>query len=136
MALPVIKSAADCADFSNTVLPYTYQLRALSQVVWESISSPAALQQVYLDTNPLISAFAFSLLLAPIFLVVSEINKNYSQVDRCWGILPTIYNAHFAIYAYLAGLETNRLVLVLGATAIWGVRSGVLEDPISKVETY
>jgi steroid 5-alpha reductase family enzyme len=121
MALPVVKSAIDCSDFSNTVLPYIDQLSALPQLVFESISDPAALRQIYLNTNPLVSAFAFSLFISPIFLIISEINKNYSQVDRCWSILPTIYNAHYTIYAHMLGLETKRLDMLLTASAIWSV---------------
>jgi len=97
MALPVVKTLAECADFSSTVLPYIYQLRPLPQIIFESISNPAALKQIYLDTNPLMSAFAFSLFLSPIFLLTSEINRNYSQVDRMWSLLPTTYNAHYVI---------------------------------------
>lgn len=121
MALPIVKSAIDCSDFTNTVLPYIHQLEPLPSLIFESISNPAALQQIYLDTNPLITAFALALFLSPIFLVVSEINKNYSQVDRCWSILPTVYNAHYALYARLVGLPTKRLDTVLTASAIWSV---------------
>ncbi|RMZ78728.1 hypothetical protein DV737_g3784, partial [Chaetothyriales sp. CBS 132003] len=123
MALPVVRSALECADFSNTVEPYIIsQFRPLASNVWASISNPAALQQIYLDTNPLVSAFAFSLALAPVFLVVSEINKNYSQVDRAWSILPTIYNLHYAVYAWTAGLETTRIGAVALASTIWSTR--------------
>jgi hypothetical protein len=127
MALPVVKSAVDCGDFTNTVLPYTYQLKALPQTVFESISDPAALRQIYLDTNPLISAFAFTLFISSLFLIVSEFNRNYSQVDRAWSILPTIYNAHYTLYAHMLGLETKRLDMLLTASALWSVRS----DPVS-----
>jgi hypothetical protein len=134
MALPLVKSAIGCSDFTHTVLPYAHQLQTLPQIVYESISDPAALRQIYLDTNPLISAFAFSLFISPILLVVSEINKNYSQVDRCWSILPTIYNAHYTIYAHMMGLETKRLDMLLTASAIWSVRREchmALSDPHS-----
>ena len=121
MALPLVQSAIDCSDFSNTVLPYTHQLQTVPQIVYESISDPAALRQIYLDINPLISALAFSLFISPIFVVVSEINKNYSQVDRCWSILPTIYIGHYAIYAHMLGLEAKRLDMLLIISAIWSV---------------
>ncbi|KAL8932500.1 MAG: hypothetical protein Q9211_006277 [Gyalolechia sp. 1 TL-2023] len=84
MALPMLKSAVACADFSKTVQPYISQLNDLPQQVFQSATSPQALKDLYLNTNPLVSAFAFSLFLAPIFLVISEINRNYSQVDRAW----------------------------------------------------
>ncbi|KPI42175.1 uncharacterized protein AB675_5317 [Cyphellophora attinorum] len=82
MALPVVKNALECAEYTNTLHPYLYQLRPLPGIVAESITNAAALRQVYLDTNPAITSIAFSIAIAPIFLVVSEINKNYSQVDR------------------------------------------------------
>jgi hypothetical protein len=114
----------DCSDFSTTVTPFLDQLRPLPAILLESATNPAALKQIYLDTNPLISALAFSLALSPIFLLVSEINKNYSQVDRLWSILPTIYNAHYVLYAHLMGFETKRLDTLLAASCIWSV-SGV-----------
>ena len=122
MALPVVRSAVDCSDFTNTVLPYIYQLKEFPQAVFESISDPTALRQIYLDTNPLISAFAFTLFISSIVLIVSEVNKNYSQVDRCWSILPTVYNAHYTIYAHMLGLETKRLDMLLTASTLWSVR--------------
>ena len=121
MALPVVKTALDCSSFSNTVTPFLHQLRPLPGILFASATNPAALKQIYLDTNPLVSAFAFSLALTPIFLVVSEINKNYSQVDRLWSIIPTLYNAHFVIYAHLMGFETKRLDTLLAASCIWSV---------------
>ena len=77
---------------------------------------------VYLDTNPLISAFAFTFFISSIVFIVSEVNKNYSQVDRAWSILPTIYNAHYTLYAHMLGLETKRLDMLLTTTALWSVR--------------
>ena len=120
MALPVIQHKADF-EFSNTVSPYTPQLYGLFQKIFQSALDPQALRQIYLSTNPLISALAFSLFLAPVFLIVSEVNKNHSQVDRFWSILPTIYNAHFAIYAHARGLPTRQLDTVLVLSTLWSV---------------
>lgn len=121
MALPVIKSVADCTNYSKTILPYIGQLYDLPQQVFESIANPQALKVLYVSTNPLISAFAFSLFLFPVFLVVSEINRNYSQVDRCWSLLPTLYNAHFTAYAHATGLPTRRLDMLLLFSTFWSV---------------
>ncbi len=121
MALPVVKTFTDCTDFSATVAPFIPQLYDLPQQILQSISNPSALKQLYISTNPLISAFAFSLFLFPIFLIVSEVNKNYSEVDRCWSLLPTFYNAHFVVYAHVAGLSTRRLDSLLICSAIWSV---------------
>ncbi|RFU34803.1 hypothetical protein B7463_g1509, partial [Scytalidium lignicola] len=118
MALPMITALTDCSNFSITVLPYIPQLYDLPPKLLQSQSNAAELYDIYLNTNPLVTAVAFSLFLAPIFLVVSEINRNYSQVDRCWGILPTIYNAHYAAYAHLTGLPTQRLDTLVAFSAL------------------
>lgn len=122
MALPVVKSAFDCAQFTNTVEPYLQQLRPFPQVVFESITNASALKQIYLDTNPIITALSFSIALAPVALVVSESNKNYSQIDRLWSLLPNFYNLHYLLYAYLSGLDIARPGLVALATTIWSTR--------------
>jgi steroid 5-alpha reductase family enzyme len=121
MALPAVRTLAECADFTQTVSPYLYQLYDLPQQLLQSYSDPTELRNLYLATNPVISGLAFSLLLAPIFLIVSEINRNFSQVDRCWSILPTVYNAHFAIYARMSGLPTERLDYLLAFSVVWSV---------------
>lgn len=123
MALPVVRTLSDCADFTLTVSPYIYQLYDLPRQVLQSYSSPTELLNLYLSTNPVISGFALSLLLAPTFLVLSEINRNYSQVDRCWSILPSLYNAHFTIYAHMSGLPTQRLDSSLAFSVVWSVCS-------------
>jgi hypothetical protein len=121
MALPVVKTLTECSSLQQTVLPFLPQLYDLPQQLIQSWNNPAELRTIYLATNPLISALAFSLFLAPVFLIVSEINKNYSQVDRCWSILPTVYNAHYSLYAHLNGLETSRLDHVLAFSTVWSV---------------
>ena len=121
MALPAVKSVLDCADFNQVVTPFIPQLYELPQQLLQAISSPQALKALYLSTNPLISAFAFSLFVSPIFFVVAEVNKNYSQVDRCWSILPTLYNAHYVIYAHIAGLPTARMDALMAFSTIWSV---------------
>jgi uncharacterized membrane protein YagU involved in acid resistance len=123
MALPVVHTLTECADFTQTVSPYIYQLYDLPQQLLQSYSNTTELRNLYLSTNPLISGFAFSILLAAIFLVVSEVNRNYSQVDRCWSILPTLYNAHFTIYAHMSGLPIQRLDNLLAFSVVWSVRS-------------
>jgi len=121
MALPVIKTVTDCSDFQKTVLPYLPQLYDLPQQLLQSYNNPTELRNIYLATNPLISALSFSLFLAPVFLIISEINRNYSQVDRMWSILPTIYNAHYVVYAHLSGLPTTRLDNLIAFSCVWSV---------------
>jgi hypothetical protein len=128
MALPAVKTAYECADFGRTVLPYFSQLNDLPAKLIEAGANPDSLKDVYLATNPFITALAFTLSLVPIFLVVSEITKNYSQVDRIWSILPTILNGHFSLWAHLAGLDTERVDTILAFSFIWSVSS---RDPFA-----
>jgi len=86
------------------------------------VTSASALKDLYISTNPLISGFAISLALSVVFFVVSEANKNYSQVDRCWSLLPTFYNAHYWLWANLNGLQSQRLDALLALGCIWSTR--------------
>lgn len=122
MALPNVTIPADCADFSLTVLPYIPQLYELPTQIFGNYNDLEALKLLYVSTNPLISAFAFALFISPIFLIVSEVNKNYSQVDRCWSILPTLYNIHYCVWAHLAGLSTARLDNLVAFSIVWSLR--------------
>ena len=47
MALPVIKSLSDCADFSKTVEPYLPQLYTFPGTVVERLNNADALKQLY-----------------------------------------------------------------------------------------
>jgi steroid 5-alpha reductase family enzyme len=121
MSIPSLNSLIECSNFQKTVVPYIPQLYTLPGQLFESWNNPAELQSIYLATNPLITAFAFSLFLAPVFLLISEVNKNYSQVDRIWSILPTIYNAHYVIFAHMSGLPTQRLDNLIAFSTVWSV---------------
>jgi len=122
VALPALKSLPECADFSKTVLPYLPQLYDLPRKIFENINDWEALQHVYMTTNPLMTALGFALFLTPVVLIVSEVNRNYSQVDRLWSILPVIYNGHYRLWAHLAGLPAQRLDHILAVTVLWGAR--------------
>ena len=123
--LPAIKAVTDCADFSQTVRPYLPQLYALPQLIYTALQSGDKLNELrilYLSTNPLIFTLALSLFLSPVFLIVSEINKNYSQVDRAWSILPTVYIAHYCFWAHQHGLPTQWLDNILLFSVAWSAR--------------
>lgn len=122
MALPRLSSLEDCGDFSKTVEVFLPQLYALPSQILENIGSPAALTQLYIDTNPLISGFVGSLAWGFVFLVVSEINRNWSQVDRLWSLLPNLYIIHVAVWARLAGMPHARVDLIAIFSTAWSVR--------------
>ncbi|KAF4587771.1 DUF1295 domain-containing protein [Ophiocordyceps camponoti-floridani] len=121
MILPVLRSLSDCADFKLTVEPFIPQLYALPARA-SAIRSVQGLSQLYAQTNPLVSAFAVSVVLGAVFLVASEINRNYSQVDRFWSILPNIYVVHLAAWARLAGIPHGRVDLIAVFTTLWSCR--------------
>lgn len=121
MALPHFISLERCAEWSTTVEPFLPQLYELPRRLWDNVAKPSNLFELYKQTNPLVSGFAFSLILGAAFLAVSEYNRNYSQVDRLWSLLPTIYNVHFKIWADLNNLSTQRLNLIVFWSVLWSV---------------
>ncbi|GAB1320612.1 Steroid 5-alpha reductase C-terminal domain-containing protein [Madurella fahalii] len=122
MALPSIGTLEDCADFSKVVEPFIPQLYALPEKLLDVVSGRERLLSLYAETNPLISGFAISVALGAVFLVLAEINRNYSQVDRAWSILPTLYIAHFDAWARLSGIPSQRIDTVLLVSVIWSIR--------------
>jgi hypothetical protein len=121
-ALPFLKSLPDCGDYTKTVVPFLPQLYDLPFRVAAHITDFQALQEIYASTNPLVTSFSIALFLSPLVLVVSELNKNYSQVDRLWSILPAFYNVHYALWARLNGLPTYRLDHVMAVSVLWSMR--------------
>ncbi|EER44160.1 DUF1295 domain-containing protein [Histoplasma capsulatum H143] len=101
MALPTVQTFADCADFSLIVSPFISQLISLPTRLIDSGTDIQALQHIYVTTNPFITAIAFAIFLAPVFLIASEVTRNYSQVDRSWSILPIVYNVHYSVWVSL-----------------------------------
>lgn len=122
MALPRLSSLEDCADYAKVVEPLLGQLEKLPSEALAAVTGQTSIADFYLDTNPLVSGFGFSVFLGFVFLAVSEFNRNYSQVDRCWSLLPTLYNAHFAVWSHLNGFPSQRLDLVLAWSILWSVR--------------
>lgn len=122
MALPALRALEDCADFAQAVKPFIPQLYALPEKLLDVFAGRETLLRLYTETNPLVSGFAASVAFGAVFLVVAEINRNYSQVDRCWSILPTLYIAHFDVWARLAGLPSQRIDLALLYSIVWSVR--------------
>ncbi|KAF2972131.1 hypothetical protein GQX73_g1484 [Xylaria multiplex] len=122
MALPVLKSLEDCADYSKVIEPFLSQLYELPSNVLSTVTSGGSLLSLYANTNPLVSGFAFSIFLGGIFWVASEANRNYSQVDRLWSLLPAFYIAHFSAWTHLNDLPSQRVDLVLFWSVIWSAR--------------
>lgn len=121
LPLPKLESLADCTSLQFTVLPYLTQLQWLPASLREAGLDLESLKAVYLATNPLVSALAFGTVLAHILFIAAEINRNYSQVDRFWSILPAVYNVHFAVWARLSGIRTETLDTIAVISVLWSV---------------
>lgn len=128
MALPALKSLEECGDFAHALEPVLVpQLLALPSRLLTAATasvnstSPEPLLRLYVETNPFVTGLAATLVSTVVFLIVSEINKNYSQVDRCWSIFPTLFNLHYAIWARLAGIPSRRVDAVLLWSTAWSV---------------
>ncbi|CAI4211806.1 unnamed protein product [Parascedosporium putredinis] len=122
MALPTLQAVEDCGDYYKTIEPFLPQLYELPRKLLDNYANLDALAQLYVETNPFISGAAFSVFLGFLFLVTAEINRNFSQVDRAWSILPAIYNIHFAVWARLAGEPHERTDLVALFSIVWSIR--------------
>lgn len=122
MTLPALHALEECSDFSKTVEPFIPQLYELPGKLVQVLSGRESFLDLYLNNNPLITGFAVSILLGAIFLVAAEVNRNYSQVDRAWSVLPTLYIAHFDIWARLAGIPSQRIDAALIFSTIWSIR--------------
>ena len=120
-ALPAIQALDECSDFPKTVEPFIPQLYELPGRLADVFAGRDTLTDVYVETNPLISGFAISIVLGAVFLVASEANRNYSQVDRFWSLLPTLYIAHFDLWARLTGVPSQRIDAALLFSTVWSV---------------
>jgi hypothetical protein len=126
-SLPNPLSLSAAASYELTVEPYWAALQAYPEALLEALQSKAPLQALatlYTTTNPLLSGAALAIGLIPIFFVVSEINHNYSQVDRVWSILPIIFNAQYALWKRLASPVNegvSRVDAVAVVSFVWGV---------------
>lgn len=121
MALPALQSFEDCADWAKTIEPYIPQLYELPKRFVDVMQGRESLVDIYTQTNPAITGFAISIVLGAIFLVVAEANRNYSQVDRFWSLLPTFFIAHFDLWARLTGAPSSRIDLILFFSTVWSV---------------
>jgi hypothetical protein len=128
LALPILKSLEECTDFSKTVEVFIPQLYGLPGRIVDALRGDGSLVQLYAEINPLVSGFAISIFLGAVFLAAAEVNRNYSQVDRFWSLLPTCYIAHFALWARLTGLPSQRIDAALLFSTVWSVSLQSLDD--------
>ncbi|KAL4952582.1 hypothetical protein BDW69DRAFT_195532 [Aspergillus filifer] len=124
LPLPDVKSLADVVSFDNAVRPVLAQVVALPERLQPAVAAKDvdALKDIYLSTNPLATAIAFTLFTSILFIIAGEINRNYSQVDRFWSILPSVFNVHFAVWARLSGIRAHAVDTIAAISLIWSIR--------------
>ncbi|EPS44305.1 hypothetical protein H072_1704 [Dactylellina haptotyla CBS 200.50] len=81
-----------------------------------------AFQDAYQQTDPLATSILASVILSGLTLIVSEITRNFSQVDRLWSILPAIYIVHYSHWASLNNVHSDRVDTAAVIAVIWSVR--------------
>ncbi|CEP09672.1 hypothetical protein [Parasitella parasitica] len=114
-------------DHARNILQRYFQnitsFSAISSFVRFNIQDPSQFITLYKETDPLESSLYLSSVLITIHYLMSEITKNYSQVDRAWSILPAVYAWHYAIHDYLLnGSFHPRLLVGSILISIWGSR--------------
>ncbi|MGD2035448.1 MAG: DUF1295 domain-containing protein [Bacteroidales bacterium] len=68
--------------------------------------------------NALDTSICMMLIIALACFLVSELSKNYSQVDKLWSLTPILYVWYFAIQGGLSA----RLLLMSVLVTFWGIR--------------
>ncbi|CAO3696082.1 unnamed protein product [Rhizopus stolonifer] len=87
------------------------------------LSNPQLLVDYYKNNNALVVASSFTAVITTVHYIASEVTRDYSQVDRCWSILPGIYAWHFTIHNYISeGVLNPRLVTASVLISLWGAR--------------
>ncbi|KAL0078025.1 hypothetical protein J3Q64DRAFT_1646384 [Phycomyces blakesleeanus] len=95
----------------------------ICETVKSCLENPDLLLEYYRTTDPLVILLVVSGVFAYIHYIVSELTKNYSQVDKSWSILPALYAWHFALHDYLnRGSFHPRLLVASLLITIWGAR--------------
>jgi steroid 5-alpha reductase family enzyme len=78
------------------------------------------IEKLFSDPNAqhLASVFLLVMLVfALLSFVVSELTRNYSQVDKLWSLMPIIYSAIAASHE-----PSPRVIIMLLMTIVWGIR--------------
>lgn len=97
----------------RTILLLLFAVVVLPLVAWYSDTPPSA--EILDAIKTLTIAMAF---LAGACFLVSEISRNYSQVDKLWSLAPLGYTWYMA---YASGWN-ERLVLMAALVTAWGLR--------------
>lgn len=71
-----------------------------------------------MQSSAILSMGKLMFLVAIACFLISELSKNYSQVDKLWSVIPIAYVWYFA---YVGEMNTRLLIMAIVVT-IWGIR--------------
>ncbi|KAG0172740.1 hypothetical protein DFQ30_009756 [Apophysomyces sp. BC1015] len=88
-----------------------------------TMQDPHLLLELYRATDPILTALVIVAVFTTSHYILSELTRNYSQVDKAWSILPGLYAWHFFIHDYLLKNTINpRLLIASVLITLWGIR--------------
>lgn len=115
------------ATYVSSYLSLQSHLQAVGFVGALTSANPL---QLYATVNPFISGLFISLVISFFCFVFALPNRNYSQVDRLWSLLPVFYSWYFTLQplaaSYVKGGDAvaidTRLMVMSILVSIWGLR--------------
>ncbi|KAF3918778.1 hypothetical protein AA313_de0202989 [Arthrobotrys entomopaga] len=88
----------------------------------QAVEGKRSFLDFYKETDPFASSIIASLVLSILTLLLSEVTRNYSQVDRLWSILPAVYICHYSYWASLNNLYSDRVNTAAVLSVAWSIR--------------
>jgi steroid 5-alpha reductase family enzyme len=70
-----------------------------------------------MNSSPAVSMIIIMIVTATICFIVSELTRNYSQVDKLWSLMPLVYGI-----ITLAYFPSPRVWIMLALISVWGLR--------------
>lgn len=127
---PFLRHEYESASISHTlahaikdILPSASKLGRILHANENWSQAQYALWIYYTETDPVTSALVMAAIVAMAVWIIAIVNKNYSQMDRLWSVLPFAYSVHYSIHSYiLNGSLSPRLMLMTSLQALWSVR--------------
>lgn len=105
-----------CAQIPSMIKTALLLIIALIVIPVVAIRFDAPLS--YLQWQMISFSFQLMLTVALLCFAVSELTRNYSQVDKIWSIMPLVYAWYFA---YALGWN-ERMILMAVLITLWGIR--------------
>ncbi|KAF3910062.1 hypothetical protein ABW21_db0209408 [Orbilia brochopaga] len=117
-----LPSYSNVNELSQSLPNFSQLVQAVLAGLQQVVHGDSDFSSFYKNTDPLGTAILGSLLLSTLALGLSEITRNFSQVDRWWSLAPALYVLHYAYWARVNGLSSDRIDTAAVVVAIWSIR--------------